>query len=47
MNHGLMEGMWWAGVLLVAVPFAVGLGILVVLLRRRGDENDGDLPAGG
>ena len=42
-----MEGMLWAGVLLVAVPLGVGVGILVLLLRRRNGDQGGDLPAGG
>lgn len=40
-----MEGMLWAALLLVVVPLAIGLGVLVVLLRRRNRENGGDLPA--
>ncbi|HET6342813.1 MAG TPA: hypothetical protein VFG78_11615 [Gemmatimonadota bacterium] len=46
MNHGLMEGMLWAGLLLVAVPLGVGIGVLVLLLRRRDGDHGGDLPAG-
>jgi hypothetical protein len=46
-NHGLMEGMLWAGVLLLAVPLAIGIGVLVLLLRRRSGDNGGDLPTGG
>lgn len=46
MNHGLMEGMLWAGLLLIAVPLGVGVGILVLLLRRRDGDHGGDLPAG-
>lgn len=42
MNHGLMEGMLWAGVLLVVVPLGVGLGVLVLLLRRRDGARAGD-----
>lgn len=45
MNHGLMEGMLWAGLLLVAVPLGIGIGVLLILLRRRGGENSGDLPS--
>jgi hypothetical protein len=41
-----MEGMLWAGVLLVAVPIGIGLGILVLLLRRRDGGRGEDLPAG-
>ncbi len=39
-----MEGMLWAGLLLVAVPLAIGLGVLILLLRRRNREDGGDLP---
>lgn len=46
MNHGLMEGMLWAGLMLVAVPLLIGLGVLVILLRRRNRGNGGDLPVG-
>ena len=42
-----MEGMLWAGVLLVAVPLGIGIGVLVLLLRGRSGDNGGDLPAGG
>ncbi|MBI4546045.1 MAG: hypothetical protein HY703_12665 [Gemmatimonadetes bacterium] len=36
MNHGLMQGMWWAGVLLALVPLLLGAGIgIVVLLHHR------------
>lgn len=27
MNHGLMHGMFWAGVLLSAIPVLLGIGI--------------------
>lgn len=42
-----MEGMLWAGVLLVAVPIGVGIGVLVLFLRRRDGDHGRDLPAGG
>jgi hypothetical protein len=35
MNDGLMEGMLWAALLLVAVPLAIGIGVAVMLVRRR------------
>jgi hypothetical protein len=41
-----MEGMLWAGVLLVAVPLGIGVGLLILLLRRRSGDDGGDLPAG-
>ena len=47
MNHGLMEGMLWAGVLLVAVPLGIGIAVLVLLLRGRSRDEGGDLRAGG
>ncbi|MGH7542799.1 MAG: hypothetical protein ACREK7_02575 [Gemmatimonadota bacterium] len=47
MNHGLMEGMLWAGLLLIAVPLGIGIGVLILILRRRSGDNGGDLPAGG
>ena len=34
MDGGLMSGMIWAGVFLLAVPFSIGVGVAVVLLRR-------------
>ena len=40
-----MEGMLWAALLMVVVPLLIGLGVLVVLLRRRNRENGGDAPA--
>jgi len=33
MNHGLMTGMFWGGVLLSAFPVLLGVGILVYVLR--------------
>lgn len=42
-----MEGMLWAGLLLIAVPLGVALGILVLLLRRRDGDHGGDVPTGG
>ena len=47
MNHGLMEGMLWAGVLLVAVPLGIGIAVLVLLLRGRSRDDGSDLRAGG
>ena len=46
MNHGLMEGMLWAGLLLVAVPVGVGVGVLVLFLRRRDGDQGADLKSG-
>lgn len=33
MNHGLMHGMFWAGVLLSSIPVLLGLGIAVYVFR--------------
>jgi len=36
-----MEGMLWAGLLMLAVPLAIGLGVAIVLWRRgRGGGSD-------
>jgi len=35
MNHGLMAGMFWGGVLLSAFPVLLGIGIFVYILRGR------------
>lgn len=40
MNHGLMQGMFWAGVLLSAVPVLLGIGIGVYALRIRQRDRD-------
>jgi hypothetical protein len=32
----MMDGLLWASVLLLAVPLAIGIGIVVVVVRRRG-----------
>ena len=42
MNHDVMTGMLWAAVFMVGVPLAIGIGVLVLVLRRR---HDGDDPA--
>lgn len=41
MESGLMEGMLWASLLMVGVPLLIGIGVAVVLLRRRADRRDG------
>lgn len=33
MSHGLMHGMFWAGVLLSAIPVLLGIGIGVYVVR--------------
>jgi hypothetical protein len=30
-----MDGMLWASLLMLAVPLAIGVGIVVMLVRRR------------
>lgn len=34
MDHGLMQGMFWGGVLLSSIPILLGLGVGVYVLRR-------------
>jgi len=42
MNAPVMEGMLWAGLLMLAVPLAIGLGVAIALWRRRrGGGTDG------
>lgn len=38
MSAGLAHGMIWAGVLLVLVPLSIGIGVALVLLRRRRED---------
>jgi hypothetical protein len=35
-----MTGMLWAGLLMVGVPLAIGIGVLVMVLRRRDGSDD-------
>jgi hypothetical protein len=35
MNHDVMTGMLWAALFMVGVPLAIGVGVLVAVLRRR------------
>ena len=46
MGHELMTGMLWAGAMMVAVPLAIGVGVLIVILRRR-DRGDRGVTDGG
>ena len=40
MNHDVMTGMLWAALFMVGVPLAIGVGVLIaVLRRRRGDDS--------
>jgi hypothetical protein len=35
-----MSGMLWAALLMVGVPLAIGIGVLFMILRRRGEGSD-------
>jgi len=35
-----MTGMLWAALLLIAVPLAIGIGVLIMVLRRRDGGED-------
>ena len=39
MNHGLMNGMFWAGVLISAVPVLASIGIGLFIWRETQREN--------
>lgn len=41
-----MTGMLWAGAMMVGVPLAIGVGVLIFVLRRR-DRADRGLPDSG
>ena len=45
MGHELMTGMLWAAAMMVGVPLAIGVGVLIHVLRRR--DRDHGLPDGG
>ena len=34
MNHGLMHGMFWGGVLLSSIPVLLGIGIAIYVWRE-------------
>lgn len=40
MDHDVMTGMLWAALFMVGVPLAIGVAVLVAVLRRR-REDDG------
>lgn len=40
MNHDVMTGMMWAALFMVGVPLAIGIGVLIMVLRRRHGEDD-------
>jgi len=35
-----MTGMLWAALLMVGVPLAIGIGVLVMIVRRRDGADD-------
>lgn len=40
MNHDVMTGMLWAALFMVAVPLAIGIGVFVMVIRRRSRSED-------
>lgn len=46
MSHDMMTGMLWAALFMVGVPLAIGIGVLVLVIRRRGRPDD-HVPNGG
>lgn len=36
-----MDGMLWAGLLMLVVPLVIGIGVALVVWRRRRDADDG------
>jgi hypothetical protein len=40
MNHDVMTGMLWAALFMVGVPLSIGIGVFVVVFRRRGRSAD-------
>lgn len=38
----MMDGMLWASLVLVGVPLAVGIGVLIVILRHRKGRDQPD-----
>ncbi len=48
MDHGLMHGMFWAGVLLSSIPVLLGIGIAAYVVREwRIDRDSRRASAGG
>lgn len=49
MNHGLMHGMFWGGVLLSSIPVLLGAGIAIYVWRewriQRNRQRAGVVPA--
>jgi len=46
MSHELMSGMLWAALFMVGVPLAIGIGVFVMVIRRR-DRSDDHVPDRG
>jgi hypothetical protein len=46
MNHDVMTGMLWAALFMVGVPLSIGIGVFVMVFRRRGRSGD-DVPERG
>jgi hypothetical protein len=40
MNHDLMAGMLWAALFMVGLPLAIGVGVFVLVFRRRDRSGD-------
>ena len=41
MGTPVMDGMVWAGLLMLVVPLAIGVGVAIVVWRRRRDDGEG------
>jgi hypothetical protein len=46
MNHDVMTGMLWAALFMVGVPLAIGVGVLITVLRRRRGDDQPAPPVG-
>jgi hypothetical protein len=45
MNHGLMSGMFWGGVVMALPPVVLGIVIAIMVLRHaRADRRRGEAP---
>lgn len=40
----VMEGMLWASLFMIAVPLLIGVGVAVVIFRRRAAGEEGSAP---
>ncbi|CAN5281463.1 hypothetical protein BH18GEM1_BH18GEM1_02120 [soil metagenome] len=43
----VMEGMLWASLFMIAVPLLIGVGVAVVIFRRRAAGEEGVGPGSG